>query len=150
MKIVVDTNILFSLLLNAKGKIGDLIFNSSGVFGFYAANYLKEEIQRHNHKLLDLSKLNEAALTERKSLVFSQIRFLDELLIPEHTLLDSEKLVSDIDPNDTVHVAFTLYLNSYLWTGDKKLITGLREKGFSRIISADELWELRTRILNTG
>ena len=31
-KIIVDTNIIFSCLLNSQGTIGDLIFNSDLVF----------------------------------------------------------------------------------------------------------------------
>jgi predicted nucleic acid-binding protein len=34
MKIVVDTNIIFSALLNSNGNIGDLLFNSDKDFEF--------------------------------------------------------------------------------------------------------------------
>ena len=32
MKFVVDTNIVFSAILNTQSKIGDLIMNSHGIF----------------------------------------------------------------------------------------------------------------------
>jgi predicted nucleic acid-binding protein len=35
-KIIIDTNIIFSCLLNSQGTIGDLIFNSDDVFVFYS------------------------------------------------------------------------------------------------------------------
>ena len=39
MKIVVDTNIIFSAILNTNGKIGDLLLNSDDVFQFYSPDY---------------------------------------------------------------------------------------------------------------
>lgn len=39
-KIVVDTNIIFSCLLNSQGTIGDLIFNSENVFEFHSNQYM--------------------------------------------------------------------------------------------------------------
>lgn len=35
-KIIVDTNIIFSCLLNSQGTISDLIFNSDNIFEFYS------------------------------------------------------------------------------------------------------------------
>ena len=36
VKIIIDTNIIFSGLLNTDGTIGDLLLNSDGVFEFYS------------------------------------------------------------------------------------------------------------------
>lgn len=35
MKVVVDTNIVFSAILNSNGLIGELLFNSGNQFEFY-------------------------------------------------------------------------------------------------------------------
>lgn len=43
MKIVIDTNIIFSTLLNSNSNIGDLIFNSGKLFEFYSCNYMRYE-----------------------------------------------------------------------------------------------------------
>ena len=40
-KIIVDTNIIFSCLLNSQGTIGDLIFNSAEIFDFYSNEYMR-------------------------------------------------------------------------------------------------------------
>jgi predicted nucleic acid-binding protein len=37
-------------------------------------------------------------------------------------------------------VALTLFLEGKLWTGDKKLINGLKEKGFKQFIKTSELF----------
>jgi predicted nucleic acid-binding protein len=51
MKIVVDTNIIFSALLNSNSSIGDLLFNSGKHFEFYSCNYMRYEIQKHWERL---------------------------------------------------------------------------------------------------
>jgi predicted nucleic acid-binding protein len=64
MKFVVDTNILFSAVLNTQGKIGDLLMNSQGIFQFCACDTLRAELAKHRSKLLELSQLSEAQLDQ--------------------------------------------------------------------------------------
>jgi len=33
-------------------------------------------------------------------------------------------------------------LRSRKWTGDKKLTVGLRQKGYSRVVSTADLWDI--------
>ncbi len=40
---------------------------------------------------------------------------------------------------DISFVALTLEMNAKLWTGDKKLYSGLREKGFHDVLSTQDL-----------
>jgi predicted nucleic acid-binding protein len=47
MKFVVDTNIVFSAVLNTQSKIGDLMMNSQGIFEFYACDTLRSELKKH-------------------------------------------------------------------------------------------------------
>jgi len=42
----------------------------------------------------------------------------------------SWELCKDIDEKDFAYLALSLELDGRLWTGDKKLINGLRAKGF--------------------
>jgi len=56
-KTIVDTNIIFSCLLNSQGTIGDLISNSEIIFSFYSNQYMRFEIRKHWNKLLKISKL---------------------------------------------------------------------------------------------
>jgi len=51
MKIIVDTNIVFSAILNSNSRIGKILLNSKGHFQFFSCNYLWIEIQRHRNKL---------------------------------------------------------------------------------------------------
>ncbi len=62
MNIVVDTNIVFSAILNTDSKIGDLIMNSNELFEFETVTYLREEIDNHRGKLIEISGLTEKQL----------------------------------------------------------------------------------------
>lgn len=148
MKIIVDTNIIFSALLNTNGIIGDLIFNSGNTFKFYSCNYMRYEIQKHEDKLKRISKLTEKQLLEAQFKLFSKINFINEELITEKTWLQAEELTKDIDIDDSDFIALTRYLKGYLWTGDKELFNGLKVKGFKRIYNTSEL--LFSRKQRTG
>ena len=145
MKVIVDTNIIFSALLNTSGTIGDLIFDSENVFDFYSCEYMRFEINKHWIKLKHISKLTDTDLKESLFKLLTKIRFINEELIPEKLWLKAEKLAGDVDEDDTDFVALTLYLKGILWTGDKGLYTGLRNKGFEKIISTQELLISRTK-----
>lgn len=51
------------------------------------------------------------------------------------------ELCRDIDPDDTPFVAFSIFMNCKLWTGDKKLITGLNNKDFKISITTEALFK---------
>lgn len=55
MKIVVDTNIVFSAILNSDSKVGDLLLNSETYIDFYSSEYLRYEIGNHYDKLSKIS-----------------------------------------------------------------------------------------------
>jgi predicted nucleic acid-binding protein len=59
MKIIVDSNIVFSAILNSQGKIGQLIINGIKYFEFYSIGLLKEEITKHKPKILAISGFND-------------------------------------------------------------------------------------------
>jgi len=140
MKIVIDTNIVFSALLNSSGKIGKILIHSKNHFQLYTCHFLKEEIFEHKDKLLKFTNLTESELFELIQLTTRNIEFLNEEVIPKKTILNAYELVKDVDENDILFIALTKHVKgSKLWTGDKKLITGLQKKKFNRIISTNEL-----------
>ena len=139
MKIIVDTNIVFSAILNSNSRIGKILLNSKEHFQFFTCNYLRIEIQRHRNKLLKITKLTEDQLSELEELVTQHITFIDERLIPQDLLIKTETQLKAIDPDDTVFVALTKHLEGKLWTGDLQLYNGLKAKRFKDIILTSEL-----------
>lgn len=141
MKITVDSNIVFSAILNTRSNIGQLLTVGSKHFDFYTINLLKIEILNHKTKIQKITGFSDDKFDEIYDLITSKIRFVDEVLISDHSFKNAFKLTRDIDEEDTLFVALTNHLKSRLWTGDKKLETGLKKKGYSRIISTTELYD---------
>lgn len=148
MKIVVDTNIIFSALLNSDGVIGDLIFNSRRHFQFYSCSYMRFEIQKHWEKLKKISKLSDEQLEISYALILSKIKFINEEIIPVDIWIFSEKITKDIEIDDTDFVALTRFLKATLWTGDKALYAGLKEISFKKVMNTADLLELRNLKVN--
>lgn len=142
MKIVVDSNIIFSAILNSKSKIGQLIINGSQYFDFYTVGLLKNEIIEHSDKILKLTGFTQEELNETFQLIISRIKFVDDILLTEKDIEKAVDLVSGIDNDDAMFIALNNHLLANLWTGDKKLINGLKKKGYLRILTVDELYEI--------
>ena len=143
MKIIVDTNIVFSALLNSNSRIGSLLLDSREMFQFYSCKYLQKEIHCHRDKIRHHSGLNNDDLSELIALIESRIFFLEEELLPTTVIAEAKEWVKDVDFDDFAFVAITNHLDAWLWTGDKKLIAGLRQKGYHRIISTADLCDMQ-------
>jgi len=142
MKIVVDTNIIFSALLNSNNTIGDLLLNPDMYFEFYSCNYMRYEIQKHWERLKKISKLSDEQLEVSYSHVLSRLKFINEEIIPVETWLAAEKITQNIDIDDIDFVALTKFLRATLWTGDKMLYNGLKKTNFKKVVNTTELLAL--------
>jgi predicted nucleic acid-binding protein len=145
-RIVADTNIVFSAVLNSDGKIGDLIFSSASAFEFFTCSYMKAEIQTHKLKLLKISGLSELQIQIALERILEEIKLIDVRVISDNSLARADKLLIDIDPDDAFFLALTFDLKGYLWTGDNVLYNGLKRKGYNKIYSTSELWEQRINL----
>ena len=143
---MVDTNIVFSAILNTDSNIGDLLLNSSNVFIFYSAKYLQYEIENHKNKLIEISHLKQKEIEEVKNLIYGNIKFLSEEQIPSEVWKRSVSFIGEVDMDDIAFVAMSEYLSTDLWTGDKKLIKGLQAKGFERCVRTQDLLAMRTAL----
>jgi len=146
MKVVVDSNIVFSAMLNPESSAGDIILNSQDTFSFYACEYLREEINNHKDKIIKLTGYDEREYGEVAFLIYKQVDFFSESTIPFEFWQKAADLVRDIDMDDITFVALSLFLDIKLWTGDKILIGGLIKKGFKNIITTQEMLQLRREI----
>lgn len=146
LKVVVDTNILFSAILNPGGKIGKIIINSKKYFQLYTCDFLKIELLKHRSKILKLSKLSEQQLDELEFLLTKNIIFINEGLLPVKTIVASEKILINIDLNDTPFVALTKHLKAKLWTGDKELSEGIETNKFIETLTTSQLSDLLDKL----
>ena len=145
MRVVVDTNIVFSAILNTNSKISKVILQPKSKLNLYSTDQLEYEIIEHWSKLKKISKYSEIELHKASSLIISRIKFISTQLIPRNLFISAEKLTTDIDIDDTEFVALTEHIRGRLWTGDKQQIRGLKKKKWEKLISIDELYKLIVR-----
>ena len=134
MKIIIDTNIIFSFLLKEESEFRKFIFFSNDI-NFYTCRYSIIELFKLKDKLLKYSKLSEDKLLNSLYKLLKVIELYNEDLISEKSLKIAYELCKEIDEKDTIFVALTLELNGLLWTGDKKLINHLKSKNFNKFFN---------------
>ncbi|MDQ1238209.1 MAG: hypothetical protein QG577_394 [Thermodesulfobacteriota bacterium] len=137
MKIVADSNILFSALISGKGLWID-IFRSSEI---YVPDFIFIELSKYEERIIRRTTLKEDFSLFAKEL-FSVITVVPRLAISEESQRKAVVLCSDIDPKDSPYVALSIELFIPLWSNDKKLMQGLIRKGYKRIITTEEIFEL--------
>jgi len=146
MIIVVDSNIIFSGLLNSEGTISDLLLNSQEIFHFYSPSFLLDEIEKHQSKILKASRISIEELNFLKLLIFKNIIFIDLENIKNENWKKAIELTEGIDEFDAPFIALALELNGKLWTGDKKLTKGLANKGIDWIQSTSDILAIRNKL----
>lgn len=145
MNIIVDTNIIFSAILNTEGKIASLLL-SDNPFDFYAPSYVWNELSRHENKLLKILNIDSVeSLQELKFMVTQKIRFISEVQIHVKNWKYAQNLTEGVDFDDIAFIALSLHLDGILWTGDKKLRNGLFLKGFDSVIDTQQLFSMQKK-----
>ena len=137
MDLVIDTNILFSALLKRNSNEFQII--KSGKHEIYACQYSVVELFKHKEKLVRLSGLQEEELIKIYYVLLQQIHPLEEREFPQKIRQEAFDLCRQVDEYDTMFVATALFIEGFLWTGDKKLIKGLQKKGYDKTITTAEL-----------
>jgi len=115
MKLVLDNNILFSLM--KPGSTASHIFSIKWL-NFSAPEYIKSELEEHKPECLLKSKLSEDEFKTRLSEVEERIEFLN-LSKYKRFLRKSIEVLSD--PEDSPYVALALLLNTAIWSNDLHL-----------------------------
>lgn len=130
MKVIVDTGIVFSSLLSQSAEQRKTLFNKE--YKFYSPNFVFLEIFKHKEKILKHTKAFEAEVYEYLISVLQRIHFVNEDIVSMENRVIAYELCKDVDENDTPFVALAFELDACLWSSDKKLIKGLKKKGFKR------------------
>jgi predicted nucleic acid-binding protein len=145
MRIVIDTNIAFSAILNTDSLIARIILQPKSKLHFYSTDLLLLEIAEHKNKLKQMSGYSGIELDEIIDLITTKIRFINAKLIPSKILLETQDFLKFIDIDDTEFVALTIHIKGRLWSGDKTLQKGLFQKGWTKFITTTDLYHLIKR-----
>ncbi|HRJ16910.1 MAG TPA: PIN domain-containing protein [Saprospiraceae bacterium] len=141
MKIIIDTNILISTLMNLDSRIGTFLLKELNEHEKLSCYMLYVELFDKKEKIIRYSKIPESELLELLYLVLKKIQFINEYQISQVSWNKALELTEGIDVKDVSFVALTIESNGILWTGDKKLHTGLKAKGFTSVCLLEELQE---------
>ncbi len=104
---------------------------------------MRVELFKHHKKISKISGLTIEEIEGLTYLITENIHFISEDQIPEEIWKESEIILSQIDTKDTPFVALAKYLDSKLWTGDKKLIKGINTTEFIACMSTTDMLLLR-------
>lgn len=135
--IIVDTNILFSALLNSQSSFTEILLGSD--YRFFVCEQVLVELFKRKEKLVKVSLLSEDEIVRIYQILVKRITLYKEDLISPENRATAYALCQDIDESDTPHVALTLELEGLLWTGDKKLKEGLKRKNFNQFFETSNL-----------
>jgi len=72
-KIIIDSNIVFSALLNVNSRIGQILINGNIKYEFFAPEFIRVEIIQHQLKIKKLAKLSDDEFLELFELVMRNI-----------------------------------------------------------------------------
>lgn len=133
MAVVIDTNIIFSMLLAKNSGLRKDFLEEDAEF--YAPNYVMVELFEHKEEVLAHSKLSAPEIYELLYRILGKIHLISEQAVSQKNKLKAYKLCKGVDEDDTPIVALTLELNARLWTNDKRLKRGLRRRGFKKFFA---------------
>ena len=135
MRIIIDSNILFSALI--KDSITRrIILDYDDQFLF--PSYIFEEMEIHKNELLTKSKMKSRDFEDLLRLLLRKV-----IIIPNEVLLhykcEAYKIIKDIDPDDVTFIACALaFSDSVIWSDDKKL----KQQSKVKIINTNEMYSL--------
>jgi predicted nucleic acid-binding protein len=146
MKLIVDTNLIFSSISKPDGRIAEIILNPNFHLQLTGCYFSYIELFKYKEKLIKASKLAELEFLDVMYQTLKRIHFFNEGMIPKEVIHEAYKLTFDIDEKDTLFIAMGMHFEQKLWSGDKALVEGLRKKGYNELILTNELVEMLTEI----
>ena len=137
MKIVVDSNIIFSALISGKEIYLDILRTNDA----YIPDIVFSELNKYEARLIKRTKLKQADFKMFVRMLFEAITVIPKFAISIENWQNAYKICKDIDEKDTPFVALSFEFKIPLWTNDKKLIKGVKKKEFDNFITTQELLE---------
>jgi predicted nucleic acid-binding protein len=138
MVVVIDANLLISAALTPHGLVARLIFSNSSKVQFIAPAFILEEIKANEIKICSKSKRIISDFRQDLQLILSKIMLIDDDEISDKIFRKAFDLTNIIDVKDTIYIALAISFDALLWTGDLKLLSGLKRKGYNQIITTSD------------
>ena len=142
MTLVVDANIVFSAILSKDGAVAETFREAQGIVKLIAPAYLADELVRLRPKMAKSAKKTLAETEAAQRWALAQIELVSEEMITRKHWIKAVQLTAHVDPDDIPYVALAIGRKCSLWTGDKKLRSGLERSGFSGTITTTEVRKL--------
>jgi predicted nucleic acid-binding protein len=142
MTVIVDANILISVIINPISSIAEIILLKGDKIDFVIPEFTLEEINLHKSKICKHAGISASHFDDVLKLFSSYIlKFSSDSVGLQH-IKAADAWAASIDNKDVLYVAFTLALDALLWTGDLKLYRGLRKKGFANVVTTKEIAQI--------
>ena len=129
IKLVLDTNILFSLM--KPNSVASSVFSLLNT-DFFAPEFIISELNVHKEECLSKSKLSEHEFKIRQTEVEGRIKFCK---LPEYKTFLKSAISSLPDIDDSPYLALALSLNAKIWSNDKHF----KQQSLVKALSTKEL-----------
>ena len=138
MRIVLDSNVLFSALIR-DSTTRRLILEYDDSFLF--PSYIFEEMEEHKDELIVKSKMSDEEFNKLLNILLKKV-----LLVPVESLKAYKEkavgIVKNIDKDDAIFIACALaYPESIIWSDDKKL----KKQNNVEVINTAEMMKLKLK-----
>ncbi len=118
MRIVIDSNILFSALIKDSYTRRTILEYKDK---FLFPSYIFDEFDKHRHELLRKSGMDAADFGLLLSILLLKVEIVPKSQLDAH-YANAIFIVKDIDPDDVPFIACALaHPGSIIWSDDKKL-----------------------------
>ena len=139
MTVIADSNIFYSALITPNGYIATILKDKN--LQFLAPDYIIEEVKEH---LDDICKRIKNVKTKKQLLaelmcILENVKIIALSTLSKKNIQKAITIVEDIDEDDYPFIALYLQYKHKIWTGDKVLINGLKEKGLDICVTTEEL-----------
>lgn len=135
MKIVIDSNILFSALIK-DSTTRRIILEYEDTFLF--PSIIFEELEKYKYVLLNKSGMSKKEFEELFYLIMNKVLIISEESLNKYKE-EAFNIIKDIDVNDVLFVACTLaYSNAILWSNDKRL----KNQKIIKVLNTKELIDI--------
>jgi predicted nucleic acid-binding protein len=142
MILTVDANIVISAVINSSSQEFHILSSGYRSIDFISSAFIIEELSKKAGKIAAFTQNSVSDIKKQLQLLTASFLLVHEKEISEQSLKKAESLIRGLDFKDYLYVAVTIDYDALLWTGDVKLIRGLRRKGFNNTVTTKELKEI--------